>query len=423
MEGEKRAAIYRRVSTIEQEENTSLENQEKQCRARAVGHGCTVVADEFDVHTGYKLETRRGLNAIRELIRSHAVDVVIIWRLDRLTRRMWDLPKLLDEAEQHGVAIASVTEQIDTSTPVGKMTAMALAFVAEQERETFRQRSESGRRIRAEHGKPLVGPRPPYGYRWVEGEPTRRGGREKIGLEPHPQTASVMMRIWTELAEKRSLREVCAGLTSDGIPTPTGKTQWDKSSIVRLVRNPVYWGQPANYRYSWHEETRTDQLSGITKTVKVVSPHDESMRIPLSTDVVPPLVDPDLAAMVLANLAENTHTAPRRNLCPEQYLLRGGFMHCGHCGRVMTCRLQRNRRTGHARLQYRCTTVGTKPGACVNNSIEAPGLDAAIWGWVEDTLRDPEIIAREVRRLTQGSADPTSTRRALLDRQQAEVER
>jgi hypothetical protein len=89
----------------------------------------------------------------------------------------------------------------------------------------------------------------------------------------------------------------------------------------------------------------------------------------------------------------------------------------------MTCRLQRNQRTGRERLQYRCTTGGTVPGMCVNNTIEAGTLDRAVWAWVEQVLRDPDVIAREVRRLSDLTEDPTATRRDLLARQAVEIER
>lgn len=417
----KRAAIYRRVSTDEQEDNYSLGSQEKECRALCERLGYTVVADEADVHTGAKLN-RPGLQAIRTLVRAGELDVVVVWKLDRLSRRMWHGPELLSECEENGVAVVSVLEKIDTSTPIGKFTVMGILFVAEQERENFRLRSERNRRARVESGKPLAGVRPTYGYCWRLGPPDTNGKHDKIGLDPDPVTAPIVQRIFNELAEGKSRGAVCAGLSADGIPTPKGGALWDKSTLTHMVKNPVYWGEGYAFRHKREEVTRVDKRTGEKRTVGYISLADSSEGIPYSHETVPPLVTPEIARAVHERLAHNNSAAPRGNLQPEGYLLRGGFIKCGHCGHSMICHTGRQR-DGSYRLQYKCATNHTKPGACVPNVVEAHIIDRPVWEFVTSILSQPGIIENELRRLSSETSDPTAEARAKVSARLADIER
>lgn len=417
--GNKRAAIYRRVSTEEQQDNYSLGSQEKECRALCERLGYTVVADEADVHTGAKLN-RRGLTAIRALIRAGEADVLVLWKLDRLSRRMWHGPELLSECEENRVTVVSVVEEIDTSTPIGKFMVMGILFVAEQERENFRLRSERNRRARVESGKPLAGVRPTYGYRWRLSAPNTTGKQTKIGLDPDPATAPIVQRIFRELAEGKSRRAVCAGLDADGIPTPKGGALWDKSTLTHMVKNPVYWGEGYAFRHKREEVTRVDKKTGQKRTVYAVSLMQEG--IPYSHETVPPLVSPEIGRAVQERLARGNSAAPRGNKHPEAYLLRGGFIRCGHCGHAMICRTSRHR-NGEPRLQYICATNHTKPGACLHNAIETHLIDRPVWEFVTNILSQPGIIENELQRLSSETSDPTTEVRASVSARLADIDR
>lgn len=407
----KRAAIYRRVSTDEQVDNYSLGSQAKECRALCERMGYAVVVEQEDVSSGYKLEKRAGLDAIRAMIRAGEIDVLVIWKLDRLSRRMWHVPALLQEAEDNGVIVASVLENLDTSTVLGKTMIMLLASHAEQERDDFRKRSEAERRSRAEAGRPLVGPRAPYGYQWRLGEQLPNGARRKTGLDHNPATAPTMRRIWELLYDGTSQHGVCAVLNGEGVPTPNGAPFWDKGTIQRLIRNPLYWGEGAAFRHTKTEVKRTDPLTGERHTVTSWKLTDESAHVPIPVESAPPIISAEIAHAVRARLAENTHRTARGNLNPEAYLMRGGFVKCFYCGRGMTCRLQRDKKTGKERFSYRCATQEATPGRCTKSQIEAGVLDRAAWGLLLKVLSEPAIIEREVWRITQTS-DPTADRRA-----------
>src|SRR5215207_7553527 len=118
-----RAAIYCRVSTAgQEEEGTSLQTQEARCRAHAVEHGYAI--DEahvyHEVFTGVDLWERPKLTALRDAIRHRAVDVVIVYAIDRLTRDPVHFGVVLSEAEHADTAVEFVSEPLDSS-PEGQL--------------------------------------------------------------------------------------------------------------------------------------------------------------------------------------------------------------------------------------------------------------------------------------------------------------
>ncbi len=162
----KRAAIYVRVSTGQQEEDgTSLGSQELQCRRYATEHGYTV--DEVhiyrEVHTGTELWERPKLTALRDAVRHHEADTVIAYAIDRLSRDPVHLGVVLSEADQARVEVEFVTEPLD-NTPEGQLIRFVRGYVAKVEHEKIRERSVRGKRARVESGRLLAGRRPISAY-------------------------------------------------------------------------------------------------------------------------------------------------------------------------------------------------------------------------------------------------------------------
>src|SRR5215217_3402798 len=136
-----RAAIYVRVSTSAQEdEGTSLDTQEARCRSYAEHHGYQITDIYRDVFTGAQYRERPGLSALREQVRAGAVDVVLAYALDRLSRNQAHLAILAEEVEDHGGRLEFVTEDFEDSA-VGKFIRSAKSFAAEVEREKIGERS------------------------------------------------------------------------------------------------------------------------------------------------------------------------------------------------------------------------------------------------------------------------------------------
>lgn len=150
----RRAAIYARVSTIDQ----STENQLGELREYARARGWE--AREFVDHgvSGTK-ERRPALDELLREARRRRFDVVVCWRLDRLGRNLKHLVTLLDELQALGVAFVSLAEGIDATTPAGRLQMHVLAAIAEFERARIVERVRLGLdRVRRE-GRRLGRPR------------------------------------------------------------------------------------------------------------------------------------------------------------------------------------------------------------------------------------------------------------------------
>lgn len=119
--------------------------------------------------------------------------MLLVYRVDRFSRRLSDLLDLLNELEEAGVAFASATEPFDTSTSIGRMLVQLLGVFAEFERETIIDRVTKGMAMKASKGKWPGGSRP-YGF-YVDQETQR--------LVPHPQEAPHLREIFRLFVEER----------------------------------------------------------------------------------------------------------------------------------------------------------------------------------------------------------------------------
>ena len=149
-----RAAIYARVSTLDQEP----ENQLVELRRYVEARGWTGV--EFvDKGVSGSKDRRPALDELVGDAKRRRFDVLVCWRLDRLGRNLRHLITLLDELQALGVAFVSLAEGIDATTPAGKLQMHILGAIAEFERERIRERVLAGLQRARRDGKRLGRPR------------------------------------------------------------------------------------------------------------------------------------------------------------------------------------------------------------------------------------------------------------------------
>ena len=153
-----RAAILRRVSTEEQRQGWSLGSQQADALAYCQQRSYTVIADEAEVDSGDLLDEREGLWRIRELAKRGLIDVIVVWKLDRLSRNVQNQQVLLYEfgvvasrqrPDGSSVRVESLTETID-DTEAGRAYMMIAGIVGEYERKNIRARSMRNRLARVQ---------------------------------------------------------------------------------------------------------------------------------------------------------------------------------------------------------------------------------------------------------------------------------
>jgi DNA invertase Pin-like site-specific DNA recombinase len=149
-----KAAIYARVSTVDQEP----ENQLAELRRYAEARGWTA-KDYVDRGVSGAKESRPALDQLVADARRRKFDVLVVWRLDRLGRNLRHLILLLEELTALGVSFVSLGEGIDTGTPAGRLQLHLLAAIAQFERERIVERVRAGMARARTQGKHLGRPR------------------------------------------------------------------------------------------------------------------------------------------------------------------------------------------------------------------------------------------------------------------------
>lgn len=166
-----RAVLYARVSTRDQDPETQLQDLRRYAAAR----GFEVVAETVDVGVSGAKERRPGLDRVMALARGRAVDAVLVAGFDRFGRSVAHLVRALEEFRHLGLGFVSLREQLDLSSPTGRVMFAVIAAMAEFERELIRERIQAGLRRARAQGKRLG--RPPRVYHRDRVLPLRQAGK------------------------------------------------------------------------------------------------------------------------------------------------------------------------------------------------------------------------------------------------------
>jgi DNA invertase Pin-like site-specific DNA recombinase len=145
-----RAAIYARVSTNDKGQDVDLQLNE--LREFASKRGFEVV-EYVDLGISGAKTKRPALDDLMKAARSRQIDVIVVWRMDRLGRSLSHLLNLLNEFQSLGVAFISLRESIDMTTPTGRLMAHMIGAFAEFEREIIRERVKAGIETARKKGK------------------------------------------------------------------------------------------------------------------------------------------------------------------------------------------------------------------------------------------------------------------------------
>lgn len=399
--GTERAAIYVRVSTASQEDDgTSLTTQEERCRQYAASRGYEMAGVFRDVFSGGVYRERPELSKLRALVREDGVDIVIAYAVDRLSRNQAHLYILAEEIDDHGARLEFVTEDFQ-NTPVGKFILSARAFAAEIEREKISERTQRGKRARAEAGLPIGGGTLPYGYRWKDDK--------RSAFDPDPETSVWVQRMFAWVLEGWTLRRIAEHLNQIGLPTVRKKALWGHSSLRSILTNPTYIGRREAFRYV--------QVKGRNGGRRMIERPVEE-RILLPAEVSPALVSEETFEAVQARLRRNQELARRNGKYPEEVAILRGFTKCGHCGGSLAVKRVG---PGGKYFHYRCIRGMAVNHDCKGASIPTHILDPAVWERVESILTRPDIIAAEIERLR--TDDPTAADVAAIDRILADIRR
>ncbi|MDR3591927.1 MAG: recombinase family protein [Negativicutes bacterium] len=375
-----KAAILLRVSTEEQaEQNLSIPAQKSRNLAYCEAKGWQVY-DYYtdDGYSGKDLNRPEMQRLIADAL-GKKFDAVLVWKLDRLSRRQQHVMYLIEDVFlANGIEFASVTENIDTSTAMGRAMTGIMAVFAQLERETIIERTKMGKEEAAKQGRYYGGP-PLFGYR---NNPAAKK------LEINPVEAAVVRFIYSEyLKGDRGYQSIAAELTRLGVPSPGEKPFWYVMTVRRILRNPVYAG------YIRHRDTLYQGR------------HD-------------PII-PELEFRQAQKLIECNRKRFRPLEMHEGLGLLRGVTYCAECGARLRFK-SAGTRNGVQRLFYVCYSVDRRArhmiadDNCPSKYQNAVKLEKkvvdAILTYSPDPVRLRQEVREEARRKLEAQGPATSSR-------------
>jgi site-specific DNA recombinase len=258
-----RCAIYTRKSTehnLDLEFN-SLDAQREACEAyiKSQAHeGWRLVPDRYDDGglSGASLD-RPALQKLQADVRGGKITIVVVYKVDRLTRSLADFAKLVELFDQYGVSFVSITQSFNTTSSMGRLTLNVLLSFAQFEREVIGERVRD--KIAASKRKGLwVGGPVPLGYRCLDKK-----------LEIVPEEAEVVRAIFSRYLDLGSMGALIAELDRQGIRTKingcrdgrkSGGIRFGVGSLAHLLKNRFYIGE-ITYRGEVHHGEHEPILS------------------------------------------------------------------------------------------------------------------------------------------------------------------
>jgi len=410
--GPKTAILYARVSTKKQaeEDHYSLPQQLEALREYAAREGYDVLKEVEDKgYSGSSLD-RPGLDAIRDLVASGGVSVVLAQDRDRFSREPAFTYLLQREFEECGCEMRALNGQGDGS-PEGELADGILDQIAKFERTKIAERTRRGKLKRAREGKVVPARSPDYGFRYTE---------DRTGYDVDPEKMAIVRRIFEMVAlEGKTLHGVTKVLDREGVPTPSGARYWSNRFIRSLILDNVY--KPHTFeevrplvapevaarlnpekRYGiWYYNVTRRQTRQVAEIgpdgSRTYAKHYKTNVKPPSEWIAVPVVDSGIPREWVDAAREaikhNRRSASRKHRFWE---LAGGIMRCGGCGRLMFTNSIANKGLHY----YRCPSRHNNgKEACDVGNRRADKVEAEVWESVRTILSDPELLRSDLDRM------------------------
>jgi site-specific DNA recombinase len=304
---------YARESTQRQAENGfNLDDQERRIRNYVDiyyskdGYDLTIIREEG---ASAKSINRPEFAKVIERIKSHTVDVVVIYTYDRFTRRLKDFIALLELMDKNHVTLDSIMEKFDTSTAMGRFSAHQVVAMAEWEEDTIGERTIRGLEESARQGN-FCKNKAPLGYIKVHD-----GKAKKLQIDP--EKADVVRNLFEQIANHDETPFSMANKMSQ---EHVLGMQWSNSYVYKIMKNKEYYGTFVFRKKEY-------------------------------PDSIPPIVSKELWLK-----ANHMHSDTRR-YTRHQYIFKG-YVKCNKCKDYMTGTFTSKKHPNRTYIYYRCKICG-----------------------------------------------------------------
>ena len=368
-----RCAIYTRKSTedgLEQDFN-SLDAQRESAEAyiaSQAGEGWVCLPERYDDggYSGGNVE-RPALKRLMAAIEAGAVDCIIVYKVDRLSRSLLDFARMVEVFDQHGISFVSVTQQINTASSAGRLMLNVLLSFAQFEREIISERTRDKIAAARRKGK-WAGGHPVLGY---DVDP------QKFTLGVNEDEAAQIRGIFALYLEHEALIPTVRALDERGWTTKRWTTRkgkerggrpFDKNSLHKLLTNVVYLGK-VKYKDEVHEGEH------------------------------PRIIDTETWERVQGVLARNSRTGGAQVRNKYGALLKG-ILRCAPCDCSMGHTYSSK---GPKRYRYYVCLNAQKRGwhSCVSKSVPAEEIERLVVDQIRAIGRDPSLVVATIRQARQ----------------------
>ena len=364
---------------------------------------------EDDGFSGSTL-VRPSLERLRDIAAQVHIEVLLCYSPDRLARKYAYQALLIEELTRVGTEVRFL-KGAKGETPEEELLLQVQGMIAEYERSQIAERTRRGKAHRAKAGVVNVLSRAPYGYRYI-----RKTEESEARYEIAEPQASVVREIFRRYTEDgASIGELVKWLSSSGIPTATGKAEWDHSVVWAMLRNPAYSGRAA-----FGKTMRTDDRKKVTRRLRLAGgriargsavrerPRDQWVEI-----AVPVIVSEAVFDLAARRLQDNKRFAARHTIEPT---LLQGLVVCRSCGYAY---YRASARTSLSKIYYyRCLGSDRKRGkVCQNRPVRQDYLDELVWAHLITLLSDPTLVLGELERRLQElrSSNPAGAQKSRLE--------
>lgn len=364
-----RCAIYTRKSVTEglEQDFNSLDAQRESGEAYIMSQrheGWVCLPDRYDDggFTGANMD-RPAMKRLMADVEAGKIDVVVVYKVDRLSRSLLDFARIMEILDRHNAAFISVTQAFNSSTSMGRLTLNILLSFAQFERETIAERTRDKMGAARRKGK-WVGGKPFLGYDIVPS-----GGALVVN-----ETEAIQVReIFKLYLSLQSLQTTVAELNRRGITMKQWLTQkgtlygggaFNKSALHGMLTNVAYIGQ---VNYKGH----------------------------IAQAEFPGIVEPKLFEAVQTCLKENNQCAGAR-VRNKHHALLGGILRCGHCDAPMT-HSHSSRSKGKVYRYYVCSRA-SKEGweTCPSPSLPAGEVEKFVVGEIARIGQDADLCQQVI---------------------------
>lgn len=385
-----RCYIYTRVSTEEQDrENfSSLEAQEHSCKAfieARKNEGWEYIRTHHDIATGANIN-RPGLQAILQDVRDDKLDMIVTYKIDRLSRSIADFYDMWREFEKLGVELSCSTQNIDTSDGTGRLMLNILLSFAQFEREVNSQRVRDKRQQALAQGY-WQGGLVPFGY-----ESKHSKKHDRTMLIPHKKEAEAIKLIFHHFLETESQAFVKEEINKKGYRTKTrsfekktggkqlsGGKRFDVDAITRILKNRIYFGE------LWDERTQTVYDAKHEPII-----HDKAIWFRAQ----------EILKRKSAKQIEAKKKGKAQYKKDKHTFLLKGLPYCSVCGSMMTPtfagKIDKN---GEPYLYYTCTQVAElgKRSECTIRNLRARSLEKVVIEATQNLAKHPNLLEDVVK--------------------------